>query len=638
MGEIHWTGQRGWVGSTLLIMKKLLTLSLFLLVFTAFGAGLTISTTDGLGIRTTLLNPTNTGATTFPGGSSVSSNGVFTGNGGGLTPVLGDVSIASTSQSRPTNNLGEIVLYGSSLEAVNSRYVISSTGSGFILYTNVLNNGFIIVSNINVEFGGAPVYEVTNVAYASSDHGGGFPNSPTVFVSGEFDMTAQTQWAAWNETNSSPRTMFKFNYTSTNSYPELSSTNTIQSAPVTHALIVDGHVGSDTRGRRGYYAYKTIGAALLSATNFDHVIVRPGTYDEDVTLPIGCTLQGEGGSVIEGYVIFRDYCTLRSLTVMSNAHAIGDLPTLGLLIDGCTLGNERGVDSLLLSVGTNCLIKNTLLVSAWDNFVQTATSEDVITFENCVFRAIYHSNAIPSNPSKVTHNIVGNSSGSGPFNATRVVLNNCTLLAKNGQAANSGCLVGDASVQVTLHNTTLTAFTTNGTCKPIVGCIVSGDHYANGLLGLSTTNALSFAPSAATNSGYLYPSSTVLYWVTPAATNIVEFDTSPFTAIRTNDYVLGTRYTNTVSGGYTGGRAWVSASFQLTAAAAGTATVTMFVETSGVRTNRLQISAGPLASLVTTEPLGMPVGPGAIWYFSDDDSGVGSSSAIVTLTSTYDGM
>ncbi|HEU4343697.1 MAG TPA: hypothetical protein VFU31_19275 [Candidatus Binatia bacterium] len=92
--------------------------------------------------------------------------------------------------------------------------------------------------------------------------------------------------------------------------------------------------------------------------------------------------------------------------------------------------------------------------------------------------------------------------------------------------------------------------------------------------------------------------------------------------VDTNDFAIGTRYTNTTR------RSFVAASFELTAAVAGTASVTMNVEQAGV-TNRLKVSAGPLTSLVTVQTLGMPVGPGAFYYFSDSSSGSGASVAIV---------
>ncbi len=95
----------------------------------------------------------------------------------------------------------------------------------------------------------------------------------------------------------------------------------------------------------------------------------------------------------------------------------------------------------------------------------------------------------------------------------------------------------------------------------------------------------------------------------------------------TNLLALGTRYTNSFK------RTMVSASFTLTAAVAGTAAVAMYVERFGV-TNRLAISAGPLTSLVTIEPLMQLVGPGEIYYFTDETSGSGATAAIIANTST----
>ena len=105
-------------------------------------------------------------------------------------------------------------------------------------------------------------------------------------------------------------------------------------------------------------------------------------------------------------------------------------------------------------------------------------------------------------------------------------------------------------------------------------------------------------------------------------TNIGAMDVS------TNAFVIGTRYTNTTR------RAFVSASFALTAAAAGTAAVRLYVENGTTITNKLEISAGPLASLVTVEPLMQIIPPDAKYGFVDITSGTGASVAIVAGTSS----
>src|SRR6185436_5266883 len=123
------------------------------------------------------------------------------------------------------------------------------------------------------------------------------------------------------------------------------------------------------------------------------------------------------------------------------------------------------------------------------------------------------------------------------------------------------------------------------------------------------------------------------------------FTTSPTTVIHGNggglsnlnsgaltvtisNFVIGTRYTNAPT------MAFVAASFQLNAAVAGTAAVTLFVEQPGIVTNKLSVSAGPLASLTTIEPLSLPVSASAVYYFNDVSSGSGATATIVAGTSS----
>lgn len=110
-------------------------------------------------------------------------------------------------------------------------------------------------------------------------------------------------------------------------------------------------------------------------------------------------------------------------------------------------------------------------------------------------------------------------------------------------------------------------------------------------------------------------------FLTGLRTNVAQFDVS------VTDFVIGTRYTNSNR------RAFVTASFTLNGAAAGTAAVTFSAEQAGV-TNMVKIAAGPLASLTTIEQLSLLVGPGAFYYFTDATSGTGASVAIVAGTSS----
>jgi len=100
----------------------------------------------------------------------------------------------------------------------------------------------------------------------------------------------------------------------------------------------------------------------------------------------------------------------------------------------------------------------------------------------------------------------------------------------------------------------------------------------------------------------------------------------------TNLFVLGTRYTNANQ------RAFISQCFTLNGAAAGAASVTLSVEQGNGVTNRAQISAGPLASLSTTEQLSMIVSPQAIYTFLDTTSGTGATVSAITNTATWIGL
>jgi hypothetical protein len=94
----------------------------------------------------------------------------------------------------------------------------------------------------------------------------------------------------------------------------------------------------------------------------------------------------------------------------------------------------------------------------------------------------------------------------------------------------------------------------------------------------------------------------------------------------TNAIVLGTRYSNGAQ------RAFITASFTLNGAAAGTAIVTLYVE--GNVTNKLTISSGPLASLTVADTLSALVGPNEVYYFADESSGTGASVSFVANTFT----
>lgn len=155
-----------------------------------------------------------------------------------------------------------------------------------------------------------------------------------------------------------------------------------------------------------------------------------------------------------------------------------------------------------------------------------------------------------------------------------------------------------------------------GTTTPTSGRLVID----GGALTFGTDNTYDIGASGANRprSGYFGTTLT-----SPAAnirTNLGTMD------VTTNLFVLGTRVTNATR------RIFVGASAQLNAAAAGTAKITLYVENAGSATNRLSVSAGPLASLTTVEALFMAVSPGSIYYFADETSGAGATAALVPET------
>lgn len=100
-------------------------------------------------------------------------------------------------------------------------------------------------------------------------------------------------------------------------------------------------------------------------------------------------------------------------------------------------------------------------------------------------------------------------------------------------------------------------------------------------------------------------------------------NTASFTIV-TNDWVLNQYYTNANQ------RAWVQGDFVLSAAAAGTASVGLFVDQNNdgafELTNNV-VSAGPLAALVSSQFIGGFLNPSARFVFTNVSTGVGSTAA-----------
>lgn len=112
-----------------------------------------------------------------------------------------------------------------------------------------------------------------------------------------------------------------------------------------------------------------------------------------------------------------------------------------------------------------------------------------------------------------------------------------------------------------------------------------------------------------------------------SGTNKVMRVTAGFATNTVTDFVIGTRYTNGTQ------RTWISASFYLVSAAAGTAAVNLKVE-QAFKTNMTAIALGNVASAVATNTLQSIVAPGAFFYFTDGTSGSGASATIVPNSSS----
>lgn len=186
-----------------------------------------------------------------------------------------------------------------------------------------------------------------------------------------------------------------------------------------------------------------------------------------------------------------------------------------------------------------------------------------------------------------------------------------------------GALI-NGSTLTNLNGTNIAAGTINSNKldAPTLALIATGGSGAGS--GIATTNGIgtnltlySTGPPALTAIGNAASSNTF------SGINVVATNYAPIFTL-TNAIVLGTRYANGPQ------RAFIAASFTLNGAAAGTASVTLFVE--GNLTNKLTISSGPLASLTVVDTLTAMVGPGETYYFSETSSGAGASVAFVADT------
>lgn len=108
---------------------------------------------------------------------------------------------------------------------------------------------------------------------------------------------------------------------------------------------------------------------------------------------------------------------------------------------------------------------------------------------------------------------------------------------------------------------------------------------------------------------------------THSSTNPLVEALAPSPSISTNLFVFGTRYTNTVAGGFTGRRGSIGGSVECVGALNSFAQATLQVESPNGITNVWIVGSGGLASQTNTLPLSDDIYPGDKWVFNTNLSG-----------------
>ena len=137
------------------------------------------------------------------------------------------------------------------------------------------------------------------------------PGGAPLYGAYRFDFTDAEDVGLWTEIDNSARPRPSFVSYGTNYLTNYTTQMQIAGAPVPapvlgNDLYVNSAIGNDLFARRGRpdLAYKTVYAALKSATNDDTILVAPGVYDEapfKFRLPPGLKLVGAGKRVTRIY-------------------------------------------------------------------------------------------------------------------------------------------------------------------------------------------------------------------------------------------------------------------------------------------------------------------------------------------------
>jgi hypothetical protein len=146
--------------------------------------------------------------------------------------------------------------------------------------------------------------------------------------------------------------------------------------------------------------YKTIGAAIAAASAGDIVIVRPGTYRENLTIGKAITLQGEPGAVIDGgwdgeavvagtpvqLSIKATGATVRGLAVRNCGGKGISITVSGVTVDDCHVFNCRR-DGIVVHGGDdgieNVVVKGCSFMRL--NMAMATNKADQAVGAGCVF-------------------------------------------------------------------------------------------------------------------------------------------------------------------------------------------------------------------------------------------------------------
>jgi hypothetical protein len=223
-------------------------------------------------------------------GGTGGTNGIVLTSGG--TNVL--LYATNTYVATPYPDTNWIYVSGAGRAAANGVYGLQSS-TPTLAYTNINGMRFVYFPDEFADY----VWEIID------------PGGVPLYGAYHFDFTDAGDVGLWTAIDNSARPRPSFLSYGTNYLTNYTTQMQIVGAPVPapvlgNDLYVNSAIGNDLFARRGRpdLAYKTVYAALKSATNDDTILVAPGVYDEapfKFRLPPGVKLVGAGKRVTRIY-------------------------------------------------------------------------------------------------------------------------------------------------------------------------------------------------------------------------------------------------------------------------------------------------------------------------------------------------